>query len=360
MNAIPSFYLPQNAAKWGYSPNLRNVFSEAETLRKQKQLKAASTDKRKLHLLLIDVQKDFCFPWDEKSQTGGTLYVGGRSGTGAIDDSKRIAEFIYRNLSSISAITPTMDTHFPYQIFSPSFWLDEKGNHLLPHDMVTGGMRVLRLGKDVGSAIVNPGVAGFLAKGNYDWLTKQVAFYCKKLEDGGKYMLYIWPEHCVLGSDGHALVGVVQEARMFHAYARNVQSEVEVKGGNPLTENYSVLGPEVVERFDGKPLAQKNHRFIKTLLASDAVVIGGQASSHCVKSSIDDLLSEILATDPVLAKKVYILSDCTSAVTVPNGQGGFIVDFTDEAEKALARYDAAGMHVVKSTDPISGWPDINA
>ncbi len=53
-----------------------------------------------VHLLLIDVQKDFCFP-------EGSLYVAGRSGRGAIDDSRRIAEFVYRNLGAITDITTT-------------------------------------------------------------------------------------------------------------------------------------------------------------------------------------------------------------------------------------------------------------
>ena len=44
---------------------------------------------------------------------------------GAIDDSRRIAEFIYRNLGAITDITTTLDTHLAYQIFFPSFWLDK-------------------------------------------------------------------------------------------------------------------------------------------------------------------------------------------------------------------------------------------
>ena len=135
---------------------------------------------------------------------------------------------------------------------------------------------------------------------------------------------------------------------MFHSYARGVQSWVEVKGGNALTENYSVLRPEVLMRHDGQPLGQRN----------TAVVIAGQAASHCVKSSIDDLLDEIVAQDKQLARKVYVLADCMSAVTVPDGKGGFFADFTPQADEALRRFADAGMHVVRSTDPIETWPGI--
>jgi hypothetical protein len=52
-----------------------------------------------------------------------------------------------------------------------------------------------------------------------------------------------------------------------------------------------------------------------------------------------------------LAPRTYLVEDCTSAVVVPGA-----VDYTDEAEAAFERYAAAGMHVVRSTDPIRTWP----
>jgi nicotinamidase-related amidase len=105
-------------------------------------------------------------------------------------------------------------------------------------------------------------------------------------------------------------------------------------------------------------LAQRNTQFVKTLLAADAVVIAGQAASHCVKSSIDDLLTEIVSVDPALARKVYLVTDCMSAVTVADGKGGLAVDFTDQAEAALQRFADAGMHLVRSTDPVASWPGL--
>jgi nicotinamidase-related amidase len=120
-----------------------------------------------------------------------------------------------------------------------------------------------------------------------------------------------------------------------------------------LTENYSVLSPEVLDSADGQPIAQKNARFIKKLLEFDAVLIAGQAKSHCVAWSIDDLLSEIVEYDPQLARKVYLLEDCTSPVVVPG-----IVDFTEQADAAFQRFAEAGMHVVRSTTPMASWPDL--
>nr|MBA3540226.1 nicotinamidase [Deltaproteobacteria bacterium] len=79
---------------------------------------------------------------------------------------------------------------------------------------------------------------------------------------------------------------------------------------------------------------------------------------HCVKSTIDDLLTEIAAADPVLARKVYLVTDCMSSVTVPDGKGGLAADFTSQAETALQKFADAGMNLVRSTDPITSWPGL--
>lgn len=339
---LPTFFNSKHAESFAYRPNQAEVMSAATEYRKAHAVKVAGSDKRNVHLLLIDVQKDFCFP-------EGSLYVGGRSGRGALDDNRRTAEFIYRNLDALTNITATMDTHFAFQIFFPSFWVDASGEPLTAFREITTSEI------DSGAVKPNPAVAAWLCHGNYTWLLKQVRHYCEELEKAGKYKLYLWPPHCILGSDGHALAGVIHEARMFHSFVRGAQSWVEVKGGNTLTENYSVMRPEVLTRHDGQALAQRNTAFLKTLLTADAVVIAGQAASHCVKSSIDDLLDEIVAQDRALARKIFILEDCMSSVTVPDGSGGFAADFTPEAEKALARFRDAGMHVVKSTDAVSSW-----
>lgn len=342
---LPSLFDPKNAGSYAYAPDESRLFLEASEHRRAHQIAPSAKDARDIHLLMIDVQKDFCFP-------EGSLYVAGRSGTGAICDSRRLAEFIYRNLGVLTKVTATLDTHFAYQIFFPSFWVDGEGKPLEAHREVTSD--------DVrsGAARPNPAMAPWLCGGNYAWLVEQARFYCEELEKAGKYKLYLWPPHCLLGSPGHALAGILHEARLFHSFARSMQSWVEVKGGNPLTENYSVLRPEVLMRHDGRPLAQRNTQFLKTLLTSDAVIIAGQAASHCVKSSIDDLLDEILAQDPTLARKIYILTDCMSSVTVPDGKGDFVADFTPMADAALQRFADAGMSLVRSTDPIASWPDM--
>jgi nicotinamidase-related amidase len=106
----------------------------------------------------------------------------------------------------------------------------------------------------------------------------------------------------------------------------------------------------VLDGPTGEVIAQKDSKFVRKLQELDAVAIAGQAKSHCVAWTIADLLDDILAYNEKLVEKVYLLEDCTSPVVVP-----FVVDYTDAADAAFRRFADAGMHVVRSTDPIHTW-----
>ncbi|MFA6437239.1 MAG: nicotinamidase [Candidatus Paceibacterota bacterium] len=339
---LPKHYDPQNATNADYSVrDITLLQTCAEAWRKTHKIHPVNDDAKNVQMLIIDDQVDFSFPT-------GSLYVAGRSGTGAMDAHQRLVEFLYRYLDLISGITCTMDTHLPYQIFYPSAHLLPDGSHPQPNTVISA--------KDYrdGKYEPNPAMAAQIGLSVLD-LRRQFIHYCEQLEKTGKYMLYLWPYHCMLGSPGHRLAGVVDEVRLFHSFARGAANIPAIKGGNPLTEHYSIFSPEVTTLWDGRPIpqAQKNERLIKTLFEADVVIMAGLASSHCVKESIADFLKEIKAQDESLVKKVYILEDCTAAVVIPSGP-----DFTDDANKALKEFENAGMHVVRSTDLIESWPEI--
>lgn len=310
---------------------------EARAWAKQHGIEAASRDLFRICLLLIDVQNTFCLPEFE-------LYVGGRSGWGAVEDNQRLCQFIYENLAAITTIAPTMDTHTAAQIFHPLFWVDAAGNPPAPMTMISYEEVV------EGQWQINPEIAPYMSPND---LRQFVRHYTKRLTHDSKYPLTIWPYHSMLGGIGHALVSAVEEACFFHAIARNSPTRYELKGSNPLTENYSVLSPEVLEDEQGNAIAAKNTAFTEMLLSHDAIVVAGQAKSHCVAWSVDDLLSEIRARDPQLAHKVYLLEDCTSPVVVPG-----VVDFTETADAAYQRFADAGMHRVTTATPLMDWPGI--
>ena len=346
---LPGFYRSEHATQWEYAPDQQALFEAARAWRAAHGIEPAAADTRRVILLVIDAQKDFCFP-------RGSLFVGGRSGTGAMDDNDRLARFVYAHLAALTEVVCTLDTHYPFQVFSPAFWRDAAGAPLAAHrEITTEDIAALRVRPD-------PELASWLAGGDKRWLRRQVEFYCRALERAGKYRLYLWPPHCLLGSDGHALAGVVHEARLFHAYARTSPGGIEMKGGHPLNENYSVLAPEVLGRHDGGVLAERNQALIDRLLAADALIVAGQAASHCVKSTLEDLQAAIAARDPALARRVYVLRDCMSSVAVsdPQRPGQFLFDFTPQTEEALGRLAAAGMNVVESTRPMAQWPGMRS
>jgi nicotinamidase-related amidase len=300
-------------------------------------LRPAARDDLRIALLVVDVQNTFCIADFE-------LFVAGRSGRGAVDDSRRLCEFVYRNLGAITRIFPSLDTHRAMQVFHAIWLVDEAGEHPAPYTLVSA--------EDVASGRwkVNPAVPESLGL-DPGYAARHLAHYTRRLAEGGKYDLTIWPYHAMLGGIGHALVSAVEEAIFFHGMARASQPDFQVKGDNALTEHYSMLGPEVIEGPDGDRLGTKNVELIEKLLTFDAVAVAGQAKSHCVAWTIDDLLSTDLAQDRRLAERMYLLEDCTSPVVVPG-----VVDYTDEANAAFERFVAAGMHVVRSTDPVEGWP----
>src|SRR3954451_2708253 len=199
-------------------------------------LAPAGRDSLRVALLAVDVQNTFCIPDFE-------LFVAGRSGSGAVDDNRRLCEVVYRNLGTITQIFPSLDTHHAMQVFHAIWLVDEHGNHPAPYTLVSAD--------DVatGRWRVNAAVAEALGL-DVDYAERHLAHYTRRLAQGGKYDLTIWPYHAMLGGIGHALVSAVEEAIFFHGIARHSQAAFHAKGSNPLTEHYSMLGPEVTEGPD--------------------------------------------------------------------------------------------------------------
>jgi nicotinamidase-related amidase len=335
---LPPHYDPARADSVWRVPYQERA-AQAEQWRTTHGIRPAHEDRARLALLIVDAQNTFCLP-------GFELFVGGRSGRGAIDDNRRLAEFIYHNLGAITRIIPTLDTHQALQIFHAIWLVDADGRHPPPYTLVP--LEEIERGR----WRFNPAVAASLGF-DPDYGQRQLQHYARRLKESGKYNLTVWPYHSMLGGVGHALVSLIEEAVFFHGIARFSQADFQVKGDNPLTEHYSVLGPEVRDGPDGEPIARRNEALIDELLSFDAVVIAGQAKSHCVAWTIDDLLRGVEERDRRLARKIYLLEDCTSPVVVPG-----VIDYTDEADAAFRRFAAAGMHVVRSTDPMAGWPDM--
>ncbi len=280
---------------------------EAEKWGRQWGAATPGTDDPRVALLIVDAQNTFCTP-------GYELFV-----PGAPDDNRRLCEFVYRNLGAITRIFPTLDTHRAMQVFHAAWLVNAEGRHPAPYTVVSA--------EDVKSGV---------------WWASDPAEqqplldYVQALEAKGRYQLTIWPYHAMLGGIGHALVSAVEEAVFFHTIARSSQPSFQVKGDDPHTEHYSALGDEVG--------GHRNTALIAELRQYDRVLVAGQAKSHCVAWTIEDLLEDVAPA------KVVLLEDCTSPVCVPGA-----VDFTEQANAAVAAFADRGVRVVRSTDPVESW-----
>lgn len=296
------------------------VAARAEAWGRRFSVTPAATDARRIALLCVDVQNTFCLD-------SGELAV-----KGAVEDCARLCAFLYRNLRHVTQVVATLDTHSAVQIFHPQFWTNASGEAPAPYTQITLD--------DVRRQAWRPRVEAARHVGWSDEeLEAYVVEYLKNLE--GRYPLMIWPYHAMLGGVGHALVPKVEEAIFFHSAARRTEPWLEMKGDETLTESYSALRPEA---------GGMNADLLERLLSFDALVIAGQAKSHCVAWTVADLLTEIQRGDASRAERVYLLEDCTSPVVTPE------VDFTAEANAKFAAFAEAGMHIVRSTEPMATWP----
>jgi nicotinamidase/pyrazinamidase len=307
MTKFPDFYEPTRIGTL-FHPYIPAIAEEAA----KAQLSAAAEDKQNVHLVIIDMQIDFC-------HDKGTLNV-----PGSLGDIQHLIEFIYRNAARITNISCSLDSHLPHQIFHPAWWADEDGNHPTPFTLITYD--------DIKSGKWRPLVAPV-----------QSTKYVKELEVQAKKQLTIWPYHVMIGSIGNALDPELWSAVIWHSLARKTQPTWLTKGSVPLTEHYSIIQPEVP--VSSHPLGGKNKAFLDTLAEADVVIIAGEAETHCVLETVEDVVEDF-GDNPDALRKLYFLRDCTSPVLHPD------VDFHALALERFAEFEAQGVNFINSVDQL--------
>ncbi|MCA9357081.1 hypothetical protein KC872_02630 [Candidatus Kaiserbacteria bacterium] len=269
-----------------------------------------------VQLLIIDPQNDFM---DIK---GAALPV-----AGANDDMNRLATMLDRVGQKLQKVHVTMDSHQLVDIAHPAFWRDANGVSPNPMTMIS-----------------------FASIKDGTWsprrpeLRDYVLDYAQKLEANGKYQIMVWPPHCLIGSWGHNVQTNLAAALDRWCIQRVRNIDFVTKGTNVLTEHYGALLAEVPIAKD--PSTQLNGRFLSMLQQADLVVVAGEASSHCVKATVEQV-AENIGSEHV--KKFQLLTDCMSpvpAVTAPDGT--VVVDFPAIAEQFLKDMSALGMKLTTS------------
>jgi nicotinamidase-related amidase len=270
---------------------------------------------RKLHLLVIDPQNDFC---DLPATSAADAPPPALPVPGGNADMLRLAAFLRRAGERLGAIHVTLDSHHPLHIAHPRWWIDPQGNPPMPFTTIRAA--------DVRSAL---------------WRARDPCHqahsqdYVDALERGGRYALVVWPEHCLIGHWGHNVHAALAVELDRWARDRLTTIDYVFKGSNPFTEHYSALQAEVSDPSDPGTLV--NAHLIDALGGASEVVVAGEALSHCVASTVRDL-ARLLGRAKVPA--LTLLTDCTSSV------GGF-----EHFGKAFVEeMTASGMRTARSTD----------
>lgn len=302
---LPAFYDPATVGQL-YQPDLLRAYEAGLAA----FTRPASTDSPRILLWLVDVQVDFVLP----------APIGRLPVPGAVADTQRTLEWIYRSVQHLTHITASLDTHLPLHIFFASWWRDARGQHPAPYTIIT---------------------ADEVEKGN--WLPIQDAewslYYVQTLESVGKKQLMIWPFHCMEGTEGRAFVPALSEAILYHSGARMAQPTLLTKGTIPQTEFYSVVEPEV--KVPGHPDGGLNVDFLRFVAEFDLIYIAGQARSHCVLETMHSVLRHF-GDQPNVINKLRFLDDCTSSIT----------GFEEATEVQYQQFAAGGLRLVKSTDSL--------
>ncbi len=229
-------------------------------------------------LLIIDPQFDFCDP-------EGALTV-----PNGMADIERLSAFIEQNAQHLDAVVVSLDTHHPFDIAHPGFWRDAQGNPPAPFTTITAA-----------------DVEQKRFQGLNEEATQHALMYLKALENQGCSHT-IWPEHCILGTPGHALPAVLSRALAAWEFAHTKTVTFVLKGQYPWTEHFSVLRAEVPD--EGSPSTLLNQGLLDRLNEADKLYVAGEASSHCVRRTVEDLRTY----SPEIVPKIVILEDAMSPV----------------------------------------------
>jgi nicotinamidase-related amidase len=340
-------------------------------------------------LLIIDPQNDFS---DGKriGDNPGNLQV-----IGSTLDYKRIIEFIEKNADKLDEIHVSLDTHTTRHIGHPAFWsrVNETGNLIegkQDNTDDTDGLRILSIVEDKeniykGVSVIPMDAPEFL-HGNeqiryytprkyderqYDHLLNYVKEYIRfYYSEENKHGLvpWIWRTHCIEGTVGHQVAKELKDC--LDKYPGKVH--YHIKGQNNLAEMYSIFSaekPVTTEESrklstylytgtltkeglltEGVPMYDEviTYKNLKTdsnselmqylLRENNRVFVCGEAKTHCVKSSLIDLMEHAQGVDK---NRIVLLGNMSSPIAGAKNdleeivEGNFTVFTPNESELSL-------------------------
>lgn len=271
---------------------------------------------QQIHLLIIDPQNDFCdLPAASWPQAQGVEISPALPVSGGDQDMKRLADFMTKMGPHLQGITATLDSHPHVAIERTTFWKDRDGQSVPPFTVISAD---------------SVAAGEFVPLSHADLVLQQL----RALERAGRYQLVVWPVHCVTGTWGHNIHADVANAlNIWELQSQSTPRKV-LKGEYPWSEHYGAFEAEVP--IDSVPSTQFNERLARQVTEGvDLLLVAGEASSHCVAASVDQLLGALPRLSLKPEFQMVLVTDCMSPV------GGFEA----LADQFFRRATAAGVQL---------------
>lgn len=299
---------------------------------------------------------------------GESAVAGMSAGLAAAEEGSTLAQFISQHLDDIDEIVVTLDSHHKLHVSHSTYWVDGAGGQQQPAVNTTITLR------DVEAGLWRPRKPELLeytmdllrqlgaqnAHYGYGSTTDADADIAAVQGPGGG--IVIRPEHCLVGSQGSAILPAVHRAigewvdhtlrDVTYLTTANKNYLQHVKGhllqlqqqqreqqqrqlateegkGVESVQPGVVGGEGQLAAGEGAPSQQKqllmdpsqyfDLSFLEMLGSDDKLLICGQAISHCVGFSVFDVISTAMRSSSLLPQNIFMLKDATSVSALVNG-----------------------------------------
>jgi nicotinamidase-related amidase len=280
--------------------------------------------KPKIDLWLIDPSNSFYLEGDPAKgpiftltpnvrciNGAGANWQGELAVPGAQASGYRVRDMIIKHLDVWNAIKVTWDSHRRYDIgHAISYAFDPKNP--IPKNIPMEELRKLEK-----PPIFNQITHDMLLKRHCVPILEKMILGRAKRQTLGDWLLEyteksnidIWPEHCIIGSLGHAFHESINEG--LNRWEGDMVEAVEyfVKGDFAWSEHYGAVEAAVPHPEFASTMVKS--AIIEMMKKTDLIIIAGQARTHCIPNTFDQVVKH--ATEDIV-KKFIFLEDGSNSV----------------------------------------------
>jgi hypothetical protein len=341
-------------------------------------------------LLIIDPQRDFMDIIETFKKQKGTVPFkqtsesGGLPVPGAVKDMNALITFLDYYPDAFSEIHVSLDSHTDNHIGHINFWTPDSKptDYVSPIPLETFYIKDAPIeGNDaydthkiyVGTWNGEPKSPEQRAYARLPILQKFAYFYIKKMNIPEKPKPCLWAKHCISGTDGWRLYFTL-EKKLIELQKKGKKVYYHEKGTNDLVEMYSIFSaevpfeellndtglsvndlPEEYKKYVNATLPKPsetndknnetpnyvtgfNQTLFNKLMEHDKIFVCGEAKSHCVKTSLEDMVAHCKESQ---CGKIHVLENMTSVVP----------GYEDPTVVAYKQLSSKGIKIINATIP---------